>query len=139
MIDRVSYYRTIQWGEVNRFTLGGCIIHRIREDMSYDHQNIFLILAPDGYVYAITGFNTNSCLPSERYSIYIARTRAKERITEKDLIHDPAGSCNRFSLHFRNKEGKLATKSRHIVQLREIDTSNKPFWLEEWDLAELFT
>ncbi len=106
------------------------------------------ILPKDGYVYYI---HRDSCPrekhlpPSEKYSIYIARTRAKERITADDLISKDYSKSIEWCLEseptkrFGSSYGYAVTKSRHVVQLHKIDPNNKPLWLEEWDLAELFT
>ncbi len=148
-IHSLSYMKTASYRNI--FSYGAVFkVHTDKSSPGYIgnlfHGGLFsgftkkyLILAPDGYIYCINiNWGSSSISPSEKYEIYLARTRAKEKLTEGD-IKPYLSPCGQIIGSFSRRYRSLATRDRHIVQLQKVDMSNKPFWLEEWDLAELFS
>lgn len=94
------------------------------------------ILAPNDQVYLVklkfsTYYEYVGLLPSEKYCLYTLGTSRHRNITKSDF---DSLSRPRF---FHSRRDKVTHKNR-VVGARTIDPNNKPLWLEEWDLLEMF-
>ncbi len=151
MIGPISFVETAGYGNI--FSYGavfkvhtdksspGYIGHLLPNSEDYvlpEFARKYFILAPDGYIHCVYQKCNASTSPSERYGLYLARTRAKEKLTEEDIPYPYDKEYTVVVGAFSRKDNIVTARNRNIVYLQEIDMSNKPLWLEEWDLAELF-